>query len=138
MQVRRYFIILFVTNFVYCKRRPLESWELGDPPIDMISWMCIKRLKAGKSWNKISSDGYPDLVLTKNTRCSWLFQAPKGKRVKLSFQAMHLRSLDPAGCPDNYVLVIDDNMGRYQQRLCGRKLPEDIVSSSAAVGINFE
>jgi len=138
MQTLLCILIIFVTNIVYCKRRPLQSWELGDPPIDMISWMCIKRLKAGKYWNKVSSEGYPELVETKNTRCSWLFQAPKGKRVKLSFQAMHLRSLDPAGCPDNYVLVIDDNMGRYQQRLCGRRLPEDIVSSKNTLRVDFQ
>jgi len=120
-------------------RRPLIQWQLGDPPVDEITWMCVKRLKASTNWIRLASEGFPKKVSTKNTRCSWKIQAPPKKRIRLSFRGMSLRSTDPTGCPDNYVLVIDENIGRYQQRVCGKTPPEyDIVSSKNSIRIDFQ
>lgn len=67
-----------------------------------------------------------------NLNCQWRIEAPKGHVIKLNFEKLEIE--DSNSCNFDQLTIVDSHS---QRRICGKREPIKIVSSSNFVEVKF-
>ncbi|XP_074654352.1 uncharacterized protein LOC141908279 isoform X2 [Tubulanus polymorphus] len=103
-------------------------------------WPC-KGTILTENEGEFASPNWPNRY-TKNTKCQWLIEAPKGMKITLAFDSFNLESHGPIMCSDklDHVTVYDGRQipSLVIGRFCGDKLPRAMTSTGRHLLITFE
>nr|XP_039250886.1 uncharacterized protein LOC120328460 isoform X1 [Styela clava] len=131
--------VLIIPCNVYGKGvAPLKRRVLGESHQAEPTWLCIQKLKAGKTWKTINTPGYPKALNMKHSRCTWKITAPGKLHIRIAFRGIDLYAEDTDHCSSNYLEIIDEVLGKSQGRMCGRKTSGDIVSQGNKLRMDLQ
>ncbi|CAJ0596179.1 unnamed protein product [Cylicocyclus nassatus] len=84
---------------------------------------CGGKIKVKDDWQSIESPGFPDPGYNPDQKCSWFFEAPKGKRIEFEF-IEDFSFLCTSTCVDYVEMKIQADLRNTGFRWCCYAMPE--------------
>jgi len=86
----------------------------------------------------VSSPNFPERFGAQ-TQCKWMFNAPRGLRVKIHFDNFYLLAANNQGdCITQYLTLTDSYTGNVDGPYCGNSLPPTLISTGRSLIITLE